>query len=212
MEKTTKWVICWIAAAALLALGVLGVLVYGLNHNPQLLADPEPIRSAAVQVLDTIHSGEFGQLRELLSGSPKLGTFPEKDNTPQSMLWYAYLDSLTYEVSREPVLSDSGAEITAAITCLDIRAAMDKLPQAAQTLLEAKAQDTFEESEIYDENHNLREDLTAQLLQQAAADLLADAPQTMEQEITLQLVRANGQWQVTPGDALTKLLSGFVTG
>lgn len=212
MEKTTKCVICWAAAAAVLALCALGVLAYGLNHTPQLLADPEPIKTAAGEVLDAVHNGELDQLKALLSGSPKIGAIPEKDDTPQSMLWYAYLDSLTYELSDQLTLSDSGAEITAKVTCLDIGAALEALPQAAQALLEQKAAETTEESDIYDNQHNVRQDLAAELFHQAASDILAGSPQTMEQEITLQLVRANGLWQVVSGDALTKLLSGFVTG
>lgn len=212
MEKPSKWVICWASAAALLALCTLGVLAYGMSHGPQLLADPAPIKSTASQVLDTIHTGDLEHLKDLLSGSPKLGSFPVKDNTPQSMLWYAYLDSLKYELSGDPIPSESGVEITASVTCLDIRAAMEALPQAAQSLLEARAQETFEESDIYDKSHNLRKDLAAELLQQATLDILANDPPMLQQEVTLQLVRVNGQWQVMPGAALTKLLSGFVTG
>lgn len=212
MEKTTKWVICWLCAGALLAACALGVLAYGLNHSAQLKADPAGITAAAEEVLDTVRTGKLDSLKELLSGNPKIGTFPEKDDTPQSMLWYAYLGSLNYELSPEFVLSDNGADVTVSVTCLDISAAMDALPRKAQALLEQKAAETTEESDIYDAKHNVHPELAAQLLHQAAAELLADAPQTMEQEITLRLIRTDGLWQVVPGDSLTKLLSGFVTG
>lgn len=209
MEKKTKWVICWAAAGAILVLCALGVLAYGLSHGPQLLTDPTP---AAAEVLDAVHAGEFDRLRELLSGNPKLGSFPEREDTPQSMFWYAYLDSMTYALSDAPVPSGNNVDVTAKISCLNIRAAMEALPQAAQTLLEQKAAQTYTESDIYDDQHNVHAELAAELLQQAASQILSDAPQTMEQEITLQLVRMDDRWQVMPGDGLTKLLSGFLVG
>lgn len=208
MKKTTRIAICWAAAGAVLVLCALGVLAYGLGHGPQLLTDPSP---AAAEVLDTVRAGEFDRLRELLSGNPKVGAFPEKDDTPQSMLWYAYLDSMTYQLSDEAVPSGSYVDVTASISCLDIRAALEALPQEAQALLEQKAGQTYDESDIYDEQHNVRSELAAELLRQAASQILENAPQ-MEQEITLQLVRMDDRWQVMPGDGLTKLLSGFLSG
>lgn len=208
MEKTTRIAICWAAAGAILVLCALGVLAYGLGHGPQLLTDPTP---AAAEVLDTVRAGEFDRLRELLSGSPKIGAFPEKDDTPQSMLWYAYLDSMTYQLSDDAVPAGSYVDVTASISCLDIRAALEALPQEAQALLEQKAGQTYEESDIYDEQHNVRSELAAELLRQAASQILENAPQ-WEQEITLQLVRMDDRWQVMPGDGLTKLLSGFLSG
>lgn len=210
--KTRKRVtIGWASAGAVLSLCVLFAVIFGLNSKPRLLADPSKVMSAAEEVLDCARSGDLGSLEKMLFGEPILGDVPSRDSSAQSMIWYEYLDSIQYSLPAAPEVTDEGIFINVTVTCLDISAVTDALKDTAPDLMERKAATVGSEEEIYDADRNYRDSFVCEVLREAVSQILRKQPQTMKREITLQLVRSNGQWQVVPNEELLLLLSGFVS-
>lgn len=211
MRKEKKRIIFWAISGMVLSLCVLITVICGLNNPPKFLANPANVIKAAEEVLDCAHSGDLDALEQMLYGTPSLGDAPTMDDSAQSVIWYAYKESIQYSLSDTPEATDTGVSLDAKITCLDISAVMDALKTVAPALMAEKANQTDNEDEIYDESHNYRESFVSGILQEATTLILQNQPQTMEQEMTLQFVRQDGKWQIVPTEELVQLLTGFVS-
>lgn len=211
MKTKKKAAAGWAAAGAVLSLCVLIAVIYGLNRDPQFLADPSKVTAAAEEVLDCACTGDLDTLEKMLYCEPSLGDVPNRDTSVQSMIWYAYLDSIRYSLPDTPEVTDEGISLNVSITCLDISAITEALKDTAPDLMAQEAAAAGSDEEIYDADHNYRESFISEVLQKAVSQILRRQPQTMEREITLQLVRSDRQWQVVPNEELLQLLSGFVS-
>jgi len=199
MNKQNKSLNRWLLAGLILSLCTLFTVIFGLNSVPVVLLDTTAVTEAAVQTMEAACSGDFEALSGMLSGSPVLGEAPKKEQDADSLIWYAYLDSICYELSEECRASGSGMEIDVSIQCLDIPAVTEALQALVPTLMTQTQAEQASEAEIN------------KVLSTAAAQILEnDAPMT-EQTITLQLIRSENRWQVMPTESLRQLLSGFVS-
>lgn len=208
MEKTKRSVILWSIAGAILSLCTLAAVIYGINSTPKVLVDSEALAASAEQVLECARSGDYDALSQLLYGTPDLGACPEKAENAESMIWYAFLDSIDYQVSQECYASGSGVALDIRIRCLDISAVTASLQAIAPELLLQTAQ---QEEDIYDEQNNYRESFISEVLCAATAQVLAEDPQLLDRELTLTFTRSDGRWQVVPTESLLQLLSGYVS-
>ncbi len=211
MERGKRTVLCWASAGAVLSLCVLITVFCGLKSHPRFLASPSKVMNAAEEVLNCARAGDLGSLSKLLYGEPSLGNVQSRDSSAQSMIWYAYLESIQYSVSETIDATDTGVSLSVTVTCLDISTVIESLKDAAPALMAHKASQIDDESIIYDESHNYREAFVAEVLQDATEQILQKQPQTAEHEVTLQLVRSDEDWQVVPTDELLQLLTGFVS-
>lgn len=211
MEKTKRSVNLWLIAGVILSLCTLAAAVYGINNSTAVLVDSTVVIEAAEQTLECACSGDYDTLGQMLYGTPDLGACPEKSEDAESLIWYAFLDSIQYQVSEECYASGSGVALDVRVSCLDISAVTDSLQTIAPDLMIQIAEEKGSEGEIYDVERNYRESFIAEVLRSATAQVLAEQPQTMERELTLNLVRSNGGWQVVPTEALLHFLSGFVS-
>lgn len=208
MEKTKRSVILWSIAGAILSLCTLAAVIYGINSTPKVLVDSEALAASAEEVLECARSGDYDALSQLLYGTPDLGACPEKAENAESMIWYAFLDSIDYQVSQECYASGSGVALDIRIRCLDISAVTASLQAIAPELLLQTAQ---QEEDIYDEQNNYRESFISDVLCAATAQVLAEEPQLLDRELTLTFTRSDGRWQVVPTESLLQLLSGYVS-
>lgn len=208
MEKTKRSVILWSIAGAILSLCTLAAVIYGINSTPKVLVDSEALAASAEEVLECARSGDYDALSQLLYGTPDLGACPEKAENAESMIWYAFLDSIDYQVSQECYASGSGVALDVRIRCLDISAVTASLQAIAPELLLQTAQ---QEEDIYDEQNNYRESFISEVLCAATAQVLAEEPQLLDRELTLTFTRSDGRWQVVPTESLLQLLSGYVS-
>lgn len=208
MEKTKRSVILWSIAGAILSLCTLAAVIYGINSTPKVLVDSEALAASAEEVLECARSGDYDALSQLLYGTPDLGACPEKAENAESMIWYAFLDSIDYQVSQECYASGSGVALDIRIRCLDISAVTASLQAIAPELLLQTAQ---QEEDIYDEQNNYRESFISEVLCAATAQVLAEEPQLLDRELTLTFTQSDGRWQVVPTESLLQLLSGYVS-
>ncbi len=210
MKKTTLSVFLWAAAGLILAAVTIGTAVYGIYSTPSIRMDQAVVLDAAEQTLSCARSGDYAALSQLLYGAPDLGEAPEKTDEAQSMIWHAYLDSISWELADTCTPTDTGLAVDVTVRCMDISAVTTALQTVAPERMTQLAKEKTKEEEIYDKDKNYLPEFVAEVLRSATADVLAQPVQTMERTMTLQLVRAGSGWQVLPTEALMHFLSGFV--
>lgn len=208
MKELTKSVKYWLAAFAGVSLLALVLVVIGINSRPVVSVNQTQVRAAGAEMLEYVRAGDYDALSGCLVGNPMLGVAPEKDESATSRIWYAYLDSITYELSDSCYGMESGVGLDAVVHCLDVEAITDAMEKIAPALLENKAGSAQKESDIYDANHQYLESVVAEVMAQAAQEALQGELPEKELSLTLQLERVDGQWCVVPTQAVLALLSG----
>ena len=198
MSEQKKTINGWLLAGVLLSLFTLVAAVYGINSSPVLLLDTAAVTEAAQQTMECVRSGDLDSLSQMLLGNPALGESPKKQDAA-GQIWYAYLDSIQYEVSEECRPTDSGLEVDVIIHCLDISKVTEEMQAVVPTLMTQAQAEQASEAEI------------SKVLCTAIGQILDEAAPMTEQVIVLQLVRIGNRWQVVPTEAFQQFLSGFVT-
>lgn len=211
MKSKNPWTVRWIAAGVFFCVLTLAVVLVALNQSAAVITNANTIRAEAEALMNTIQAGELEALSEMLYGSPDLGTAPKRDKDAQSLLWYAFLDSLQYQI--EPQLTTPGDSIAVnmKITCMDLSAATEALQAAAPALLVEKAIALNDEKVVYDENRQYRQEFIADVLLDATRQVLSQPLPEAEHTITLHFVRSGHIWQALPSEELTQLLGGYIT-
>lgn len=201
--------IAWMVMGIVLSLCVFAALKIGRTEPPKLLVDEEAIRETARDLMDHVCSGDYAEVRLLLSGSPDLGQPPQSD-TPAGLLWQAYLNSIGYACADHCSCTDSQVTIDISLSVLDISAVTDTLQQTGQALLEERASQIHDESLVYDADHNYLESFLSQILMDATAQALDENSHTIERQLTLLFTRQDGVWKIVPTQELQQFLSGYV--
>lgn len=210
MEKTKRSVSLWLIAGVILSLCTLAAAVYGMNSSPAVLVDSTKLIETAEQTLECARSGDYVALGQMLYGTPNLGENLEKTDDAQSLIWYAFLDSIQYRFGEECYAAGSGVALDVQLRCLDISAVTASLQELAPELMVQIAEEKGSEEEIYDEQRNYRQSFIDEVLRIATVQVLAEPPM-MEQTLTLNFARSKAGWQVVPTQALLQLLSGYVS-
>lgn len=195
-----------------LAVAVLAVLLCVLcaKEEPALITPAHDARKAAVAMLDTVCKGDYSQAGELLSGSPSLGVNRLPDSQAGTMVWNAFIDSLSYELTSECYGSGSGVAVDVRFTYMDIDSATANLQQRSQTLLSQRVENAQDTSEIYDENHEYREDFVMDVLYTAVQDALEQDARLRTESFTLHMIFEDGSWWIVPDPALLHAISGGI--
>lgn len=211
MTKKILSVLLWAAAGLILAAATIGTAIYGTHSVPVIRMDPSVALNAAEETLSCARSGDYAALSRLLYGNPDLGETPEKTGEAAGMIWYAYLDSITWELADSCTPTDTGLAVDVTVHCMDISAVTASLQTVAPERMAQLAKEKTNEEDIYDKDRNYLPEFVAEVLRSATADVLAQPVQTADHPLTLQLVRAGNGWQVVPTEELMHFLSGFVT-
>ena len=96
------------------------------------------------------------------------------------------------------------------VSALDLSSVTANLKERAQKTLEKHIAEAEDPSEVYDENHDYREEFVMNALLAAAREALEQDAKTVTWNLTLNLVYENGQWWIMPEQALLKALSGGI--
>ena len=211
MKNTKQPTVLWGIAGIVLSLVTLIAVICGMNSTPALLMDHQVAIDAAAKTLECARTGDYKALGQMLYGSPNLGDLPPKSEDAESLILYAYLDSIQYEPASECSISGDQLALDVTVSCLDIAAVSASLQEIVPDLMNQIAAEKENESEIYDAEHNYQPDFIAEVLRTATMQVLAQQPQTTDREITLNLARGDDGWQIVPTQPLLQLLSGFVS-
>ena len=121
MASNKKNALLWTAAGLLLSMGVLALVLGGLEGDI-LIAGEEDIPLTADAVLRSIQDGDWDSLSELVSGNPDLEPQLPEDGSAERMIWDAYRNSLQWQTEENYHIAGSRIHQTVHITCLDIAA------------------------------------------------------------------------------------------
>ena len=198
-----------LAGVAAAAAGIY-ISFQSIHATPVLLEAPEAAEMQIQQMLEKISEDDFNGAGSMMQGMPNLGVDREASSEVGVLIWNAFVDSFTYEITSECYATDSGVAQNIRITCLEIGSVTATLRERSQIKLEQRVAEAENTSDVYDEENNYREDVVMAVLYEAAQDALNEDAKTMTFEITVNLVHSDGQWWIIPEDALLEAISGGI--
>lgn len=195
---------------AIVMAGSIGLCLFSLNQEVKLTEIPAGARDCSEAVMEALASGDFSGASRLMYGQPDLGAEGMPEGQMGSMIWTAFLGSISYEFKDGCYAVDNGIARDAVVTAMDISTVTDSLGQRAHALLTARVENATDMAQLYDENNNFREELVTEVLGEAVVQALAEDAKTVARDVTLKLVYRDGQWWAVPDAALLEALSGGV--
>lgn len=195
-----------------IAAGALMITLSSLDASPVLLTPLDEAQEQTEVVMEAIGAGDYDALSALLYGNPDLGVDREPADEVGKLIWEAFVESISYTFDGDCHATDTAVSRNVTIETLDISSVTANLKGRSQELLEDRVRDAEDMTEIYDENHEYREDFVMDVLYDAAVQALKEDAQTITWEVTLNLTYDDGQWWVMADQALINAISGGVTG
>lgn len=192
MKRAKITTLLWFFLGIFFSLLIYLVVCRGLAGKI-LVVDPEGIPEAADAVLNCMHTGNWQALEELVSGEASLTPDTGETGSVEQSLYAAFQESLQWTCEESYGVQGSLVTQTMTVTCLDIPAVTDAM---ADILKESNASAAIGEEQ-------------AQLLQNAAKQVLETQTLITQTSITLTFRREQGSWMLVPNNAFKTLLSGF---
>jgi len=191
------------------ALWAVRVARYALAAEP-LIPDegPDGPTGRLEQFFGALEQRDFPAAYALLSNYSTLGLETAPADATAAAFWEAQQDVWAFTV--HPGHEMNGTELTKTVTvrCLDAPAVSAEIGDRLDALLAAAAEAATEESAVYDETGEYREDLLKQSLRQATDEALAHAAEhTYEQDVTMHLKYIDGAWMIAADNALLSALT-----
>ena len=183
-----------------------------LNAPAIMVGTPRAAQVCAQNLLDAVSEGNYESASQYIYGQPKLGVDREPAEDTGKMLWDAYIDSFSYELTGGCYATPNGVALNVAITSLDIDSVGNTLADRMEALLTKRMEAEGEISEIYDENGDFQDALIQEILKEAFQLALEKDAEITTQEVALNLTYQNGHWWIVPDQALLQAISGGVTG
>ena len=211
MRRKIAAVFFSLLAAACMILAVFLALHFR-NAEPVLLSAPRDAVQRAEAVMEALCSGDYAAAEKMLYGTPDLGAEQEPEEPMGQILWQAYVESLDYELVGACYPTDTGLAQDVKIISMEIPTAVEQLGSRARRLLKEKVEAAEDVTELYDENNEYREDLVADILEEAARQALEEDVRYSYRIVPLQLVYAQDRWQVVADQAFLQAISGGIAG
>lgn len=202
----------WFLAGVVIMVCTLAVVIFATGGKTGLLVDTQAMEQSAEDLFAAIRTGDLSQVSGCLAGSPELGDGVVQDNGAQGQLYTAFLDSLTWEQTGVCRADREKVALDGRVRCLDLSAVLEKLNTIAPALLEERGALAEDESEIYDDEHNYREDFLSGVLADGTAQALKESDAMLEMDITLTFLRTDDGWKIELSDGLVSILGGCISG
>ena len=195
-----------IAGIVVLRLAALPVYfaVSSVSADPSVAKVPGSAREQTEALMAAVCEGRFEDVELLLSGVSDLGVEPLPEGTPESLLWDAWVESLSYEFSGDCYATRNGLARDVSVWGLDLQKTTQQIGAEAQLL----ARERIAALEEAGEGGKLPESFADQLLYDATARVLERPLEQSSWQITLELEYEQDRWTIIPGPQLQALLSG----
>lgn len=193
----------------LLLLGSVGFLLLNREAPVRIRELPREALAVSDAFAQALNEGDLETAARLMYGQPDLGVGDVPENPESALVWEAFRSSISFAYSGECTVEQSGLVRTGSITTLDVTTVMEKLPERTQTLIDQKIAAAADLTELYDEENNFREDLTARILREALQQALSQDGQSVTREVTVRLVNRDGGWWIVPHQNLLQILTGL---
>lgn len=204
-----------IARIVAVVFGVLGILLmlgtavvcFGALDAPVRAEVPEEARVCAEELVQLVSEGDLNNARMKLYGTPDLGadgTLTEE----ASAVWEIYRTGIACELVSDVYVSGSSFAVDGVITVPVIASITDSITAHGKKLLDEKVASAEKMAELYDESGEFRQDVIAEVMENAVKLAFAEEPETQSFEVTFGLAYAAGQWWVVPDTAFMQALRG----
>ena len=200
------------AAGLVLAGFAVGISLQNQNALPVLVETPALAQERLEQVLDSVCSGDYDAAGGMIYGDFSFGVDALPEDPVSLMFWNAFQESLSYTLDGALYTTKDGLAQRVKIKALDFASVTATLRERSQALLSKRVEDAEDMSEIYDENHEYREDLVMDILFEAAQAALEEDAQYPEKEIIVNLIYRQGQWWIVADSTLLQAISGGIVG
>lgn len=194
------------------AMGLIGVALVVVmaapGTPPTLLSPADEAQEQVVQMMDALCQGDFSSAGQYILGNPSFGADREPDSATGAVIWDAFVDSLSYELSGECYATDTGVAQNVVFTYLDITSVTDSLAPRSEKHLTRLQEQATHTSEIYDENGNFHSELVMQVLETVVQEALQEDAQFTTCTFTLQLVKQDDRWYILSNNDLIHAISG----
>lgn len=194
------------------ALCALRAVQKSLYQPPYILETPRNAASHAEALMDSICRGDYETASSLLLGNPDLEMDAMPADSVGILLWNAYIASASYTLVEEPYATETGLAQTVRFDALDLAAILEAAGPLAQELFQTRRDNAEDLSAIYDSDGNYRDDFVQQVLLDATEQALRENSETIPTYLTLQLTFRDGNWLITPDQALLQVICGGVKG
>jgi len=208
IAKFFSWIFGLLGAVVMA--GTIVLCLFSLNREPVMQEVPRGAKECVQEVMDAIASGDFTLASRYFYGEPDLGADRKPESEAGTMVWDAFVRSISYELKSDYYATESGIAVDVAVTAMDIPSVTEVLTRKAHELLTGRVESAADMAELYDENNEFREDLVAEVLSEAVVRALAEDAQPVTRDVTLNLIFRDGQWWVLPDSALLTAISGGV--
>lgn len=209
MKRTKAGAPVFAVLGTLMAAAVVLICLSQRQAAPRMLLRTKSASQCAEQMLTKVCSGDYTGAAAYLYGNPRLGSDQPRSDQVTQQIWDAFISSLRFELVGDTYATESGVAQDVRFESLNIPSVTGGLKELAPEMLIERAENAEDMSEIYTDNREYRDDFTAVLLHDAAAQAIAAGTNT-QQELTLNLIYDEGRWWVLPDQALLNAISGGI--
>lgn len=201
--------------------GLVGIAIAALTLNyalsnltapAQILQTPDSANQCTELLMRNICDGAFSEASNYLYGVPNLELDQAPEDAVGRIIWGAYLSSMEYEFLGECYATQNGLARDVRFTSLDISFVTDSLAPIAQEIFYARLENAQDQTLIYDEHNNYRDEFIQEVIVDAAEQSLKDNARYTETTVTLRLDYHRGQWLVVPDNTFMNTVFGEITG
>ncbi len=186
----------------------IGLCLISLNTQAEMKEVPEGAARCAETLMEAVAAGDFTAAAKCFYGQPDLGTDRGPGAPEGVMIYDAFRSSLSYEWKGNYYAVSGGIARDVAVTYLELPSVTKNLDRRVQDLMNERVAKAEDVSALYDETHKFREDLVADVLTEAVVRCLAEDGVMATQELTVNLVYRDGQWQAVLDSAMLLIFAG----
>ena len=193
----------------ILAVTALLICLTQREAEPKLLGGAPGAERCARAMMEKLSHGDFQGASAYLRGTPSLMADVQQLDGAAKLIWDAFATSLNAVPQGECYATVFGVAQDYTLSSLDVPEMIRQLREFAPAVLETRLEAAEDMSQVYDENHEYREDFTRSVLEEATGEVIA-ASALREATVTVQLTCQDGQWWVVPEEALLTAISGGI--
>ena len=192
------------------AVSALWLSSHGMQAVPAIIKAPESALEQVEGMMESFCAGDYAAAGSYLYGTPDLGADREAADEVGALIWAAFGESMTYELTGECYATDAGLAQDIRVTTLDISAVAAYLEEHARANIEGKAREAEDYDAVFDENDEYRPEFIQEVLKETTILALEETDAHVTTEVTLNLVWSGDRWWVVSNEALLKAVSGGI--
>lgn len=206
-QKITYTILITAVIIAAVAVSVLNIV--NSDEPARALCAVPNGQTSVTAFFDFIIDGDYQQAQKYLYNCTSLGFENEPDSEVGKKILSAVRESYDYSIAGD--FSSDGQYATQKVrfTYFSVADAKDTISEYTQEFYKQKIESATVNSELYDENNNLREDVALDLFEMAADRVISEKDNYLRTiELDLELYYHDGEWKIVLSDDLASALMG----